>query len=138
MCVITTRTAVNVFDVFRPDQPLLVQESIVNGNSLGAQADEQDVYVVVNVDYDIPYVPAPGVAAQRSDTAGVVEYRYQTRRKFLKSLNEVIVKPSPPTAYRQWGYSGLEAIGELDDSVCEANISRLNGSMTNVLKLTHL
>ncbi|MEZ6059018.1 MAG: beta-propeller domain-containing protein [Planctomycetaceae bacterium] len=128
------QTTVSVFDVTNAAQPSLVQQTIVDGAYVNARAIGDDVYVVVNNSFNVPYLPGLKVVFDGFGDDGNAVYRYQTRDEFLQTLDSVVERSTPPGIYRDTISGDPERIGWLNDSFLDTDFESVAGSQTNVLK----
>ena len=131
---VPNRTTVTVFDVSEPEMPQITQETVVDGDFVTARAIGEQVFVVVNNNFGVPYLPTLQVVYSGKDSEGRPVYRYQTRDEYLHSLDKVIESAAPPSAYRRTMSGELERVGWLDDSVLDIEIAAGSGNLTSVLK----
>lgn len=128
-----TRTVVSVFDVSNPASPTLEQETVVDGNYQGARAIGDQVYVVINNNDSIPYLPSPNVI---HDEASSTNFRYENRDEYLSRLQTVTDQLDPPSVYHRAetsdGESALQRLGWLNGATDVVDIHR--PQLTSILQ----
>ncbi|MEZ6127442.1 MAG: beta-propeller domain-containing protein [Planctomycetaceae bacterium] len=135
------RTVVTVLDVSDRTSPMLTQETIVDGQFQSARAIGDQVYVVVNNNDGIPYVPELNTIYDETVESN---FRFQTRDEYLQTIAELVHGNgteynsglTPPSVYRRGddgsGQVPLERLGWLDGADV---VTPDGGQLTSVLQI---
>ena len=109
------RTVVTVLDVTNPDAPTLQQETVVDGTYQNARAVGDQVYVVVNNNEAIPYLPSLNTVR---DNESSTNYRFENRSEYFERIAGIADDLTPPSVYQRSetedGAPTLQRLGWLD------------------------
>ncbi|MCA9082945.1 MAG: beta-propeller domain-containing protein [Planctomycetaceae bacterium] len=150
----TYQTVMTVLDVSQPAAPELIQETILDGNYVGARAIGDQVYVTVNNSGALPRLPSLARVPYRNSDAveekiltdkwipGGLSWhvRYQTREEFLSTIADQVYgtefSPAlqPPAAWRRpvEDEEGLQRLGWLE--LPQTDLSADASSLLNVVQ----
>lgn len=129
----STRTVITVLDVSDPTAPALQQETVVDGIYQNARAIGSQVYVVVNNNQGIPYLPSLSTIRNSGSSTG---YRFESRAEYFERIERIASELTPPSAYRRSetpdGESTLQRLGWLDGASDQVVAAR--AQLTTVLQ----
>lgn len=109
------RTVVTVLDVTNPETPTLQQETVVDGTYQNARAVGGQVYVVINNNQAIPYLPSLNTVR---DDESSTNFRFESRTEYFERIARIADGLTPPSVYQRSetedGAPVLQRLGWLD------------------------
>lgn len=138
------QTRLTVFDVSDTSQPIVIDETIIDGTIDSARAVDDNVYLVVR-NHSLPTLPDLDFVAKDqadADSPGQSVWRYETREEFVTRITALNEDRFPASIYQRANPDGpdqsLTRLGWLDSLNSEVSVTP--EALVSVLKfdLEHL